>query len=108
MKFIKITALEKEMLIEGYKNHPSHTVRRRFQGILLNSQGKQAKELASIYEVRTRTIYDWMNKWNKHGVLGILTKPGQGRPTILSSNNKELVDLIKKNIGACPKLTKNL
>ncbi len=106
MRYIEITTLEKEMLSEGYKKHPSHSVRRRFHGILLSSQGKQVKEIASVFEVRTRTIYDWMNNWESHGVLGLLTKPGQGRPPILSKEDSELVALVKKKRLSMPEVYK--
>ena len=108
MRFITITELEHQTLMEGYKNHPSHSVRRRFHGLLLSSQGKPVKEIASIFGVRTRTIYDWMNKWETQGVAGILTKPGQGRPSILSVKDSTIVDLVKKNSTACAQSSKNL
>jgi transposase len=97
MRFIKFTKLEVETLQEGYGNHSSHSVRRRFHAILLNTEGKEAKELASIFQVRTRTIYEWMNRWDTSGCMGLLTQSGQGRPRILSIINKALVELVKKN-----------
>lgn len=108
MRFIKYTELEVETLKEGYKNHCSHSVRRRFHAMLLNTKGKQVKELASIFQVRTRTIYEWMNRWDKNGCIGLLTRLGQGRPSILSISNKELVELVKKNEKICSKSPTNL
>jgi len=93
---MQITEIEQEMLSQGYKNHRSHSVRCRFKAILLSSQGKQVKDIASIFEVRTRTIYQWMDNWEKDGLLGLLTKPGQGRPPILSLTDSDLVELVKK------------
>jgi len=80
MRFIEVTTLEQEILMEGYKNHPSHAVRRRFHALYLSSKREKVKAIASLLEVRTRTIYKWMDDWETSGVLGILTKPGQGRP----------------------------
>ncbi len=97
MRCIEFTKLEVETLKEGYKNHPSHSVRRRFHAMLLNTEGKKVKELASIFQVRTRTIYEWMNRWDNNGCMGLLTKLGQGRPCILSITDKALVELVKKN-----------
>lgn len=108
MRFIKFTNLEVETLKEGYKNHSSHSVRRRFHAILLNTKGKEVKELASIFQVRTRTIYEWMNRWDSNGCMGLLTRLGQGRPPILSIKNKVLVELVKKNERTCSESSTNL
>jgi transposase len=101
MRFIEFTELEVETLREGYKNHSSHSVRCRFHAMLLNTEGNEAKELASIFQVRTRTIYDWMNRWDSNGCMGLLTRLGQGRPRILSITDKTLVELVKKNERTC-------
>lgn len=108
MRFIEYTESEIETLKEGYKNHSSHTVRCRFHAMLLNTEGKEAKELASIFQVRTRTIYEWMNRWDGNGCIGLLTRLGQGRPRILSIENKVLVDLVKKNERTRSKSSTNL
>jgi len=97
MRYVEATELEQQTLLEGYKNHPSHTVRRRFQAILLSSQRKPVKEIASIFQIRTRTIYTWIDKWELGGVAGLFTKPGQGRPPLLDITNQEVVELVKKN-----------
>jgi transposase len=108
MRFIEFTDLELETLNEGYKNHSSHFVRRRFHAMLLNTKGKEVKELASIFQVRTRTIYEWMNRSNSNGCMGLLTRLGQSRPCLLSIENKVLVELIKKNKGIRSKSLTNL
>jgi transposase len=96
MRFIEFTDFELETLNEGYKNHSSHFVRRRSHAMLLNTKGKKVKELASIFRVRTRKIYKWMNRGNGNGCVGLLTRLGQGRPCILSIESRVLVELIKK------------
>lgn len=97
MKFINLTDLEKATLIEGYKNHSKPSTRCRFQAILLNSEGWQVKDIAAILKVRTRTIYTWTNNWEEKGLVGLLTRPGQGRPPIISIDNEQIVELVKKN-----------
>jgi cyanate lyase len=62
MRFIQVTTFEQEILKEGYKNHPSHPVRRRFYGILLSSYGKPVKEIASIKFVSERFMIGWIDR----------------------------------------------
>ena len=108
MRFVSITDIDKQMLEAGFKNHTSHVVCPHLYSVLLSSESQQIKDIASIYKVRTRTIYDWMNKWERHGIMGLLTKRGQGRPPILSINVPEVVEIVKKNATSCSKSSKNL
>lgn len=96
MIYLNLTDLEKETLMEGYKNHPKSSTRCRFQAILLSAEGRQVKDIAAIFTVRTRTIYSWMNNWQKRGIVGLLTRPGQGRPPVLSIDDEELIKVVKK------------
>jgi transposase len=50
-----------------------------------------------IFEVRTRTIYTWMNSWESEGIYGLMIHPGRGRKPKLSITDDNLVEHIKKN-----------
>ena len=96
MRYISATNLEKETLLEGYQNHSKSSTRRRFHALLLSAEGRQVKDIASILKTRTRTIYTWMNNWERYGIAGLLTRRGQGRKAKLNINDIELVKKVKK------------
>ncbi len=90
-----ITAFELSTLEEGWKHGKSHSFRNRCQCILLSNQGHEVSELSKIFSVRKNTIYIWLRAWKKHGIIGIITKPGQGRHPILSVTNKKHIKVIE-------------
>ena len=96
MKYISLTGEEKTTLEEAYKNHEKHHVRQRCKALLLNNEGKKIPLIASLFSIRTRTIYTWINKWEEVGLRGLMIKPGQGRPPMLKIDNIEIVEEVKK------------
>lgn len=96
MRYITLTKLEQETLQEGFKNHCSKDFRIGCQAMFLSSQGWQVKQLAIIYQVRSRTIYTWMDRWEQEGICGLMIRNGRGRKALLSLDDHSLVDCIKK------------
>ncbi len=104
MRYISLQAEEKKTLEEGLKNHPKHHVRQRFQALILSDEGWQIKSISKLLKVRTRTIYTWMNKWKKIGLVGLMIKPGSGLKPKLSIQDEELVKLVKKRLESMPEV----
>jgi len=96
MRKIDLSSSEFLMLSSGLKHHPKAHVRNRFQALLLSNEGWKIKDIAKLLKVRTRTIYTWMDNWNKDGVCGLFISTGRGRKPLLNINNVELVELVKK------------
>lgn len=94
----KLTQEEIAQLEDGYKNGHSHPFRERCQCILLSYQGKTVQELALLYDVRTRTIYAWFNRWEAEGIKGLGTKPGRGRKPKLCLDNEAHVTQVHQGI----------
>ncbi len=97
MRYMKLTPAERITLQEAYANHSSKDFRSRCQSILLSSHGLPVKQIASIFEVRTRTIYTWMDRWESEGICGLMIRTGRGRKPTLSLTDRNLVELIKKS-----------
>lgn len=93
---------EKWTLEEGKKNAKKPYFRDRCQCILLSSEGFEVKDLASIYRTRTRTIYDWLHRYEKDGFLGLKIKDGRGLKAPLKSLTQEQVDDIKEQVKLNP------
>ena len=73
----------KEELENIRKNHLNYRERDRATGILLYYRGYNPKEIANIFEVTERVIYNWLRNFKEYGIEGIMTKEGQGRKAIL-------------------------
>jgi transposase len=97
MRYISLTEGEVLTLEEGHKHHYSKDFRNHCQALLMNSRRIQVKQISSIFQVRTRTIYTWMDRWESEGISGLMIRPGRGRKPKLSIKNLDLVGRIKKS-----------
>lgn len=88
MKKVKeITETEKENLEEIKKYHPKYRERERARGIILSYRGYSPKEIAEIFEISDRMVYNWIDNFNENGIIGLLTQKGQGRKPILKKKS---------------------
>lgn len=85
-RFIKITLDDKTRaaLEEGNRHDQSHTFRQRCHIVLLKAQGRTSKEIAAIFGCHEKSVNDWLHRYGSQGIEGLRTKPGRGRPSILS------------------------
>jgi len=101
MRFIRdLTPETAKLLNRIYKQSQNYQVRQRAQCILLSYEGKTIAELMEIFQVTRNTIYNWMNKWEKHRLVGLYNRPGQGRKPIFNQAQKQQ---IKDWVKASPK-----
>ena len=63
-------------------------MRQRAHCLILASQGVRVKELVRICQVSRKTIYNWFERWESKGVVGLYNKSGRGRKPILNSQQK--------------------
>lgn len=89
---------EKTTLEEGWKNGKSYAFRNRCQGILMSYQGHDAETIAKLFSMTKRTVYEWLKNWKKYGIMGLITKPGQGRKPTLSIHNDNHVNVVEKAV----------
>ena len=84
MKKVKnISETEKANLEDIKKNHVKYRERERARGIMLSYRGYSPKEIAEIFEISDRMVYNWIDNFNETGIIGLLTQKGQGRKAIL-------------------------
>ena len=92
----QLTDSERITLENGHKNHPKSHFRQRCHALLLCNAGWKIKDVAKLYNIRTRSIYAWMNRWRDIGVIGLTIIPGRGLKAKLSQLEEETVTLVKK------------
>lgn len=85
-RFINITLDDKTRaeLEHGYRHDKSHTFRQRCQIVRLKAEGRKSKEIAAILGCCEKSVNDWLHRYLCEGIEGLRTKPGRGRPCILS------------------------
>jgi transposase len=87
-KVEKISESEKKNLEEIKKHHPKYRERERARGIMLSYRGYSPKEIAKIFEISDRMVYNWIDNFNENGIIGVVIQKGQGRKPILKKNMK--------------------
>ena len=55
---------------------------------------KSVNEAAELEDISISTAYEWLNRWNEHGIAGLRTKSRSGRPGSLSDEDKEKLDAL--------------
>jgi transposase len=60
--------------------------------LLLSHRGYAVKELARLYQVRTRTIYEWFSRWQSIGLVGLRMTKGRGGKSVLEAQHALLVE----------------
>jgi transposase len=92
MRFVKQLAPDTiSLLWRIYKHSKRYRVRQRAHCILLSSQGITVPQLARMFHVTQRTVYNWLNAWEMCRFPGIYDASGKGRQPKLTSRQKEQI-----------------
>ena len=95
-RFIEdLTEQEIDALKQGRKADGSYQFRDRCHAILLSFSGKTADEISALFEVQTKSVYSWFDRWEDGGISSLKNKSGQGRKPKISLDNQEHSDLIE-------------
>ncbi len=92
MIFIReINPLSFKLLKRIYCQSQYHQVRQRAHLLILTSQGVKMEELMKIFNISYKTIYNWMNRWESEGIVGLYNKPGRGRKRIFKPEQESKI-----------------
>ena len=98
---MKITDEQIINILTRLKNHGETKQERiRSHAILLSHQGKTSKELAEIFSVSQRTIFQWFKDFNEHGCKSLCMQSGRGRKRLLDEEKDK--ERIKQHIELYP------
>jgi len=89
-----------EILLEISKNGKSKQERIRAHSLVLSNEGKKSQEIAIIFNVTQRTVFQWFKDFKELGVDSLAQKSGRGRKTKLSVDRD--LEVVKKHIEAHP------
>lgn len=87
IKVVELTEDQRCELENGYRKGRSHAFRTRCQMILLKSERRTSVAVADILGCCEVVVNNWLKRFETEGIEGLKTRPGRGRPPILSSQN---------------------
>jgi transposase len=92
MIFIReINPLSFKLLERIYRQSRHHQVRQRAHFLILASLAVKVEELMKIFQVSQKTIYNWINRWESEGIVGLYNKPGRGCKRIFNSEQESII-----------------
>jgi transposase len=74
----EINPLSAKLLKRIYRQSRHEQVRQRAHCLILASDGVKVQELMKIFQVSYKTIYNWFERWESAGIIGIYNKSGRG------------------------------
>ncbi|MGJ5673092.1 MAG: IS630 family transposase [Nostochopsis sp.] len=87
----EINPLSYRLLERIYRQSRHHQVRQRAHCLMLASRGVKIKELIKMFKVSYKTIYNWCERWELEGIVGLYNKPGRGSKRIFNSEQEEKI-----------------
>ena len=75
--------------IYHYSRH--HQVRQRAHCLILRHEGYSLSDLITIFNVSRKTLYNWLEAWDKRGFPGLYNRPGRGRKDTFTPEQKEQI-----------------
>ena len=70
-----------QKLLEISKNGKSKQERIRAHALLLSNDGKKSQEIATIFGVTQRTVFQWFKDFKETGLNSLVQQSGRGRKT---------------------------
>ncbi len=107
-KIVELSGEQQLALEKGYRNGKSHVFRTRCQMILLKSENRTSIEVAEILGCCEVVVNNWLKRYQSAGIKGLETRPGRGRPPILSQQNPEHLHKVQKEIKRHPNSVKTV
>jgi len=87
----EINPVSAKLLERIYRSSKHHQVRQRAQCLILTSQGVKVEELMKIFQVSYKTVYNWFERWESEGMVGLYNQKGQGRKPTFNWQQKSKI-----------------
>lgn len=88
---IELDNHQRPELENGYRNGNSHSFRTNCHLVLLKSEGRKSKEIASFLGITQQKVNRWLWRYKFEGIKGLEIRDGRGRPSILQITDTELI-----------------
>lgn len=93
MKITEVKLTQKQRAELEYAVHfdPRVFMRKRCQYVLLKSEGRSSRSIASELTTTELTVNRWVKRYLASGLEGLHNKPGQGAKRIMDASDAEVV-----------------
>jgi transposase len=88
---IELDNNQRRELENGYRNGTSHSFRTNCHLVLLKSEGRKSKEIASFLGITEQKVNRWLWRYKLEGLAGLEVRAGRGRPAILQTKDTQSV-----------------
>jgi transposase len=88
---IQLDENQRRELENGYRNGNSHSFRINCHLVLLKSEGRKSKEIASFLSITEQKVNRWLWRYKQKGLKGLEIRHGRGRPAILQTKDASLI-----------------
>ena len=97
IRIVILTDDQRQGLEKGYRNAKTHAFRKRCHIVLLKSEKRSSEEVSTILKMSEPSVNTWLDRYESEGLIGLFTKKGRGRKSILNAETDEAVvrDAIK-------------
>lgn len=96
----ELTASERKELAGLIRSNGDGRVVRRAHMIRLSAEGKNASEIAALWNVTGETVRRTIHQFNDEGLAGLPDKPRKGRPP---KKTDQYVELLKEAVQKSPR-----
>lgn len=83
IRTLQLNPQQRTELEDGYQNGKSHAFRKRCHLVLLKTEKRTSKDVGSIVGLHQISVNQWLNRYEKEGIIGLKTRPGRGRKPII-------------------------
>jgi transposase len=88
---IELDNNQRQELENGYRNGTSHSFRTNCHLVLLKSEGRKSKEIASFLGITEQKVNRWLWRYKLEALPGLEIRDGRGRPAILQTKDTQSV-----------------
>ena len=88
---IQLDDNQRQELENGYRNGTSHSFRTNCHLVLLKSEGRKSKEIASFLGITEQKVNRWLWRHQLEGLKGLEIHSGRGRRAILQTKDTQAV-----------------
>lgn len=88
---IELDDNQRQELENGYRNGNSHSFRTNCHLVLLKSEGRKSKDIASFLGITEQKVNRWLWRYKIEGIKGLEIREGRGRTAILQTKDTGLI-----------------
>ena len=91
-RYLQLTEVQRVELEEVRARHPKAHMREKAAVLLKIADGlspHQAAQEGGLKAHQAKSIYSWLNRYERHGIIGLEVSPGRGRKPAFSPSLPE-------------------